>query len=46
MVEAATDLAAPVWSSVQTLTLSGDSIPFSDPQGASQPARFYRLRAP
>jgi hypothetical protein len=46
VVEAAADLAAPVWSPMQTLTLTGDSIPFSDPQGTSQPARFYRLRAP
>jgi hypothetical protein len=46
VVEAATDLAAPVWSPVQTLTLTGDSIPFSDPQSTSQPVRFYRLRTP
>jgi hypothetical protein len=44
VVETATNLAAPVWSPVQTLTLIGDSIPFSDPQGTSQPTRFYRLR--
>ena len=46
VVEAATDLAAPVWSPVQTLTLAGDSIHFSDPQGTLQPVRFYRLRIP
>jgi hypothetical protein len=46
VVEAATDLAAPVWSLVQTLTLTGDSIPFSDPQWGLHPVRVYRLRAP
>jgi hypothetical protein len=43
VVEAATDLAAPVWSPLQTLTLTGDSIPFSDPQSTSQTVRFYRV---
>jgi hypothetical protein len=46
VVEAATDLAAPVWSPLQTLTLTGDSIHFSDPQSTLQPVRFYRLRTP
>ena len=46
VVEAATDLANPVWSPLQTLTLTGDSIHFSDPQWTMNPARFYRLRTP
>jgi hypothetical protein len=46
VVEAATDLANPVWSPLQTLTLTGDSIHFSDPQWTMHPVRVYRLRAP
>jgi hypothetical protein len=46
VVEAATDLAAPVWSPLQTLTLTGDSIHFSDPPSTFQPLRFYRMRLP
>jgi hypothetical protein len=46
VVESATDLADLVWSPLQTLTLTGDPIHFSDPQWTSQTARFYRLRIP
>lgn len=43
VVEAATDLANPLWVPLQTLTLTGDSVHFSDPQWTTQTARFYRL---
>ena len=46
VVEACTNLAHPVWSPLQTNTLSGDSSYFSDPQWTNYPARFYRLRSP
>jgi hypothetical protein len=46
VVEACTNLANPVWSSLQTNTLSGDSFYFSDPQWTNYPARLYRLRSP
>lgn len=46
VVEASTELGDAAWSPLQTLTLTGDSIHFSDPQWRSQPVRFYRLRTP
>ncbi len=46
MVEAATDLANPVWTPVGTNTLVDGTSHFSDPQWTTQPARFYRLRSP
>ena len=46
LVEACTNLANPNWSPLQTNTLSGDSLYFSDPQWTNYPARFYRLRSP
>jgi hypothetical protein len=46
VVEACTDLANPVWSPLQTNTLSGDSLFFNDLQWTNYPARFYRLRSP
>jgi hypothetical protein len=45
-VEACTNLANPVWSPVQTITLTGEAFYFSDPQWANYPRRFYRLRWP
>ncbi len=51
VVEAATNLANPVWSPVSTNTLNtfvgtnGTSY-FSDPQWTNNPAAFYRLRSP
>ena len=46
VVEACTNLANPVWSPVETNTLTGDSSYFSDPQWTNYPSRFYRLRSP
>ena len=51
VVEAATNLANPVWSPVSTNTLNtfvgtnGTSY-FSDPQWTNYPTRYYRLRSP
>ena len=45
-VEACTDLPNPVWSPVQTLTLTNGSCYFSDPKWRSYSTRFYRLRSP
>jgi len=44
VVQASTNL--PVWTSLQTNTLSGGLFNFSDPQWTNYPARFYRLRSP
>jgi hypothetical protein len=46
VVEAATNLANPVWIPVSTNTLIGGTSYFSDPQWTNYPGRFYRLRAP
>jgi hypothetical protein len=46
VVEACTDPANPIWTPLQTNTLTGDTVYFSDPQWADFPARFYRLRWP
>ena len=46
VVEACTNLAPPLWSPVQTNTLTATSFYFSDPQWTNYPARFYRLRSP
>ncbi len=46
VVEACTNLANPTWSPLQTITLSGTSFYFSDPQWMNYPTRFYRLRSP
>jgi hypothetical protein len=46
VVEACTNLANPLWLSLETNTLSGGSCYFSDPLWTNQPARFYRLRSP
>jgi BspA type Leucine rich repeat region (6 copies) len=44
VVEACTNMVNPIWSPLQTNTLSGDTLYFSDPQGTNYPARLYRLR--
>ncbi len=44
-VEVCTDLLNPVWSTLQTLTLTGGSATFRDSECTNYPARFYRLRA-
>ena len=46
VIEAGTNLANPVWVSLQSCTLTNGSIYFSDPQWTNYPARFYRLRSP
>lgn len=46
VVEAATSLTSPDWTAVSTNTLTDGSSPFSDPQSANRPTRFYRLRSP
>ncbi len=46
VVEASTNLAGAAWSPLQTNTLSGSPLYFSDPQWTNYPARFYRLRWP
>ncbi len=45
-VEAATNLASPVWRPVGTNTLTNGSASFSDPGWTNLPRRFYRLRSP
>jgi hypothetical protein len=46
VVEACTNLARSVWQPVQTTTLTGGQMYFSDPQWTNYPDRFYRLRSP
>jgi len=46
VVEACTNLAHPTWSRLQTNTLSGASLYFSDPQWTHYGSRFYRLTMP
>ena len=43
VVEAATDLANPIWSPLQTNALTNGWFYFSDPQWKNYPARFYRI---
>jgi hypothetical protein len=46
VVEACSNLANPVWQSIQTNMLTSDSSYFSDPQFTNYHARFYRLSPP
>ncbi len=46
VVEACADLEHPVWTALETLTLTGGSSYFSDPDWAKSPSRIYRLRSP
>ena len=46
VVEACTNLANPVWSPLQTNTLTSDTLYFSDPAWTNYPARHYRIRWP
>jgi hypothetical protein len=46
VVQACTNLANPVWSSLQTNILSGGAATFSDPQWINYRSRFYRILAP
>ena len=43
VVEASTDLASPVWTSLQTNTLANGSFDFSDPQWTNYAERYYRI---
>jgi hypothetical protein len=46
VVEACTNLANPVWSPLQTITLTGSPAYFSDPNWTNYPSRFYGLGVP
>ncbi|MGD0260834.1 MAG: leucine-rich repeat domain-containing protein [Verrucomicrobiota bacterium] len=46
VVEACTNLANPVWSPLQTNTLTGAPVYFSDPQWTNYARRFYGLGVP
>ncbi len=46
VVQACTDLAAPVWSPAETNILAGGSFYFSDPAWTNYVRRFYRLWSP
>jgi hypothetical protein len=46
VVEVSSDLANPIWSSLQTNQLTSGSVYFSDSQWTNYPARFYRIRSP
>ena len=46
VIEACTNLNSGVWFPIQTNTLAGDTIHFSDLQSTNYPGRFYRLRTP
>ncbi|HMP82276.1 MAG TPA: immunoglobulin domain-containing protein [Verrucomicrobiota bacterium] len=46
VMEAATNLANPIWVPLQTNTLDGDTFYFSDPQWTNYRGRFYRIRTP
>ena len=43
VVEAATNLAHPVWLPMSTSPLTGGTSYFSDPQWTNYPERFYRV---
>ena len=46
VVEACTDLAAPVWVPVWTNSLTGGCCGFCDPEWTNYPGRFYRVSSP
>jgi len=46
VVEACTSLTNPIWLPLQTNTLSGSSLYFSDAQWTNYSGRCYRLRSP
>ena len=43
VVEACTNLASPVWTPLQTITLTNGSFYFSEPQRTNTPAAYYRI---
>jgi hypothetical protein len=46
VVEACTNLANPVWTPLQTVTLTNGSFYFSDPQWTNYPSRYFRISSP
>jgi hypothetical protein len=46
VVEASTNLANPVWYPLQTITLTGSPVYFTDPQWTNHNRRFYGLGVP
>ena len=46
VIEASTDLTNPTWSPLQTNTLGGGPLYFSDPNWTKYPSRFYRVTWP
>jgi hypothetical protein len=46
VVESCTNLARPVWAPVQTVSLTGGTYYFSDPQTTNNPSCFYQLAMP
>lgn len=46
VVEACTDLTAPVWTPLSTNILASGTARFIDPKWTNYPSRIYRLRAP
>jgi hypothetical protein len=46
VAEGCTNPSNPVWSAIETNTLTSNSFYFSDPQWTNYGARFYRVRSP
>jgi len=46
VVEACTNLASPVWTPLQTVTLTNGLFYFSDPQWTNYSGRFYSIQMP
>jgi len=46
LVEATTNLSSPVWTPIQTLTLTNGTVYFSDPQWINYSSRFYGFGFP
>ena len=46
VIEASTSLANPTWYPLQTNTLTGSTLYFTDPQWTNYPGRFYRVTWP
>jgi hypothetical protein len=46
VLQASSNLAAPVWTTLSSFTLTNGSVPFTDLQSTSFSKRFYRIVAP
>jgi hypothetical protein len=46
VVQATANLASPVWTTLQSLTLTNGSFYFSEPWQSNSSGRFYRIGAP